>query len=115
MTRRAIVRGWAGVLALAIPFAARGEVLIQYFETEWDEIYRRLPEMAEIGYDGLWLPPPTKSPHAGGQFAGGGNVGYSHFDKFDLGDIPQRGSLGHPVWHARLPAQPGRQRPPGRA
>jgi glycosidase len=93
MTRRAIVRGWAGVLALAIPFAARGEVLIQYFETEWDEIYRRLPEMAEIGYDGLWVPPPTKSPHAGGQFAGGGNVGYSHFDKFDLGDIPQRGSL----------------------
>jgi glycosidase len=74
--------------------SARAEVLLQYFETEWDEIYRRLPEMAEIGYEGLWLPPPMKSPHAGGQFAGGGNVGYSHFDKFDLGDIPQRGSLG---------------------
>ena len=71
---------------------ARPEVLLQYFETEWDEIYRRLPEMAEVGYEGLWLPPPSKSPHAGGQFAGGGNVGYSHFDKFDLGDIPQRGS-----------------------
>lgn len=71
---------------------ARAEVLLQYFETEWDEIYRRIPEMAEIGYEGLWTPPPAKSPHAGGQFAGGGNVGYSHFDKFDLGDVPQRGS-----------------------
>ena len=71
---------------------ARAEVLLQYFETEWDEIYRRIPEIAEIGYEGLWTPPPAKSPHAGGQFAGGGNVGYSHFDKFDLGDTPQRGS-----------------------
>ncbi len=72
---------------------SRAEVLLQYFETSYDEMYQRLPEIAEIGYDGLWLPPPSKSPHAGGQFAGGGNVGYSHFDKFDLGDIPQRGSL----------------------
>lgn len=70
----------------------RGEVLLQYFETEWDQIYQRIPEIAEIGYEGLWTPPPAKSPHAGGQYAGGGNVGYSHFDKFDLGDVPQRGS-----------------------
>ena len=72
----------------------RSEVLLQYFETEWDEIYRRLPEISEAGYEGLWIPPPCKSPNAGGQFAGGGNVGYSHFDKFDIGDVPQRGSLG---------------------
>jgi hypothetical protein len=83
------------VLALAAATAgpARAEVLLQYFETPWDEIYRRLPEIGEIGYEGLWVPPPAKSPNAGGQFAGGGNVGYSHFDKFDLGDVPQRGAL----------------------
>ncbi len=73
--------------------ALHAEVLLQYFETEWDEIYRRLPEMSEIGYEGLWTPPPCKSPHAGGPYAGGGNVGYSHFDKFDIGDVPQRGSF----------------------
>ncbi len=91
---RSIVRVFFPVV-FALPLlagVARAEVLIQYFETEWDEIYRRIPEIAEVGYEGLWTPPPAKSPHAGGQFAGGGNVGYSHFDKFDLGDIPQRGS-----------------------
>jgi glycosidase len=93
MSRKAALAIFSALCALPILFGtARAEVLIQYFETEWDEIYRRLPEMAEIGYDGLWLPPPNKSPHAGGQYAGGGNVGYSHYDKFDLGDIPQRGS-----------------------
>ncbi|MFH0952855.1 MAG: alpha-amylase family glycosyl hydrolase [Verrucomicrobiota bacterium] len=87
-----LVLAWACLLLL--PLSSRSEVLIQWFETEWDEIYRRLPEMAEEGYEGLWVPPPTKSPNAGGQFAGGGNVGYSHYDKFDIGDVPQRGSLG---------------------
>lgn len=81
-----------GAIALAAG-PARSEVILQYFETDWDEIYRRLPEMAEVGYDGLWVPPPSKSPHAGGQYAGGGNVGYSHYDKFDVGDVPQRGTL----------------------
>lgn len=70
---------------------AKSEVILQLFETQWEEIYRRLPEIAEIGYSGIWHPSPAKSPVAGGQFAGGGNVGYSLFDRFDLGDIPQRG------------------------
>ena len=83
--------GIALLACLAGP--ARAEVLLQYFETDWNEIYRRLPEIGEAGYEGLWLPPPNKSPSAGGQFAGGGNVGYSQYDKFDIGDVPQRGSL----------------------
>jgi glycosidase len=70
---------------------SRAEVILQYFETEWDEIYRRLPEISEIGYGGIWHPSPAKSPVSGGAFAGGGNVGYSLFDRFDLGDVPQRG------------------------
>ncbi len=88
---RAILAGL--VLLLMAVGPVRSEILLQYFETEWDEIYRRLPEISEIGYEGLWVPPPCKSPSAGGQFAGGGNVGYSQYDKFDIGDVPQRGSL----------------------
>ena len=86
-----------GVCVAGAPRAGQARVIIQYFETDWDEIYRRLPEIAEKGYEGLWVPPPTKSPHAGGQFAGGGNVGHSHFDKFDLGEFPQRGAMNMPM------------------
>ncbi|MFZ9937127.1 MAG: alpha-amylase domain-containing protein [Luteolibacter sp.] len=71
---------------------ARAEVIVQYFETRWDEIYERLPEIAEIGYESIWTPPPGKSP-IGGPYphAYGGNVGYNSYDRFDLGDHPQRG------------------------
>ncbi len=71
----------------------RAEVIIQYFETRWDEIYQRLPEIAELGYESIWTPPPGKSPIGGPYpFAYGGNVGYNSFDRFDLGDMPQRGN-----------------------
>ena len=79
---------------LALPFPAapvRAEVMLQWFETDWDEMYRRLPAVASIGYDDIWIPPPTKSPTGLG--TKWGNVGYSLYDRFDLGDIPQRGSL----------------------
>ena len=70
----------------------RAEVILQYFESTWDEIYQRIPEISEAGYDAVWTPPPTKSPMAG--TIPWGNVGYSLYDRFDLGDTPQRGTLG---------------------
>ncbi|MFM8683914.1 MAG: alpha-amylase family glycosyl hydrolase, partial [Chthoniobacterales bacterium] len=74
-------------------FGARAEVIIQYFETRWDEMYQRLPEIAEVGYESIWTPPPGKSPIGGPYpYAYGGNVGYNSFDRFDLGDQPQRGN-----------------------
>jgi glycosidase len=80
------------IAAMAVPPRATSEVIIQYFETRWDEIYQRLPEIAEIGYESIWTPPPGKAP-IGGPYAHayGGNVGYNSFDRFDLGDHPQRG------------------------
>ncbi|MGA0848970.1 MAG: alpha-amylase domain-containing protein, partial [Chthoniobacterales bacterium] len=76
----------------ATSFTARSEVIIQFFETRWDEMYQRLPEVAEIGYESIWTPPPGKSPIGGPYpYAYGGNVGYNSFDRFDLGDQPQRG------------------------
>ena len=82
----------AAATFFAVSSSARAEVIIQYFETRWDEIYQRLPEIAEIGYESIWTPPPGKSP-IGGPYphAYGGNVGYNSFDRFDLGDHPQRG------------------------
>jgi len=70
---------------------ASAEVMLQWFETEWDEMYRRLPEVAEVGYDYIWIPSPCKAPTGLG--TKWGNVGYNLYDRFDIGDIPQRGSL----------------------
>ncbi len=68
------------------PSSLRGEAMIQYFNTSWDEIAQRIPELAEAGYDSIWIPPPTK--------AGGGlSVGYDVFDPFDLGSKDQSGSV----------------------
>ena len=69
-----------------LPSSLRGEAMIQYFNTSWDEITQRIPELAEAGYDSIWVPPPTK--------AGSGlSVGYDLFDPFDLGNLDQSGSV----------------------
>jgi glycosidase len=65
--------------------SARGESMLQYFNTSWAEITRKMPELAEAGYQSLWLPPPTKG-------SGGLSVGYDCWDRFDLGSKDQRGS-----------------------
>ena len=79
------------LLLLLPPVPARAEVMLQWFETDWDEMYRRMPEVAEIGYDVIWTPPPTKGPT--GKGVTWANVGYNLYDRFDVGDVPQRGSL----------------------
>ena len=72
------------VVLLATP--ARAEVILQYFETPWAEIEARMPEIAAAGYDALWLPPPTKGTE------GERDVGFAVYDRFDLGDVDQRGT-----------------------
>lgn len=72
-------------LCLFVPMA-RGESMLQYFNTSWAELTRKMPELAEAGYQSLWLPPPTKG-------SGGLSVGYDLWDRFDLGSKDQRGSV----------------------
>ena len=71
---------------LLLSTLASGEAMLQYFNTSWTEIEAKIPELAEAGYDSLWLPPPTKA-------GGGGSVGYDLFDPFDLGGKDQRGTV----------------------
>ena len=63
-----------------------GEAMLQYFNTSWSEITRKMPELAEAGYSSLWLPPPTKG-------SGGLSVGYDMWDPFDLGSKDQRNTV----------------------
>lgn len=62
-------------------------MIIQYFETSWSEVTARIPEIAAAGYTAIWLPPPTKGAE------GVKDVGFSVFDRFDLGDRDQRGTI----------------------
>lgn len=73
------------ILLLAVP-VARPEAMIQYFNTSYTELTHKIPELAEAGYNSIWLPPPTKG-------SGGLSVGYDLFDRFDLGSKDQRGSV----------------------
>ncbi len=75
------------IALLACAGGARGEAILQYFNTSWKEIERRIPEVAEAGYTSLWLPNPCK----GG--SGAYSVGYDPFDRFDLGDQNQSGTV----------------------
>jgi alpha-amylase len=68
------------------PRYRRGAIL-QWFETDYRTMLRRLPEVVRAGYQAIYLPPPTKS---GG---GGFSVGFNPFDRFDLGDRLQMGTV----------------------
>ncbi|MCP4849995.1 MAG: hypothetical protein GY899_18805, partial [Verrucomicrobiaceae bacterium] len=74
------------VLLLGTSMLQGKEVILQYFNTDWKEIERRIPEIAEAGYSSLWLPPPFKG--ASGTYS----VGFDTFDRFDLGDKDQMGT-----------------------
>lgn len=66
------------MIGFACTIHVQSEVILQYFNTSWNEITTRMPEVAEAGYTALWLPPPFQ---AGSQ----GSVGYDVFDRFNYG------------------------------
>lgn len=61
--------------------------ILQWFETDYVTIMKRLPEVVRAGYGAIYLPAPQKS---GG---GGWSAGYNPVDRFDLGDRWQVGSF----------------------
>ena len=74
------------LLSLSVSAPVGAEAMLQYFNTSWAEITRKMPELAEAGYSSLWLPPPTKG-------SGGLSVGYDLWDPFDLGGKDQRNTV----------------------
>jgi hypothetical protein len=67
--------------------AVRRGAILQWFATDYVTMQKRLPEVVMAGYSSIYLPPPSK----GG--AGGFSVGYNPFDRFDLGDRFQLGTV----------------------
>jgi hypothetical protein len=73
-------------LLLLPGFDAGGETMIQWFNTGWNEIADKLPIVAENGYGSIYVPVPCKG---GSQWS----VGYDLWDRFDLGDQDQNGTI----------------------
>ena len=71
------------LLGCGLNMPAKSEVMLQMFNNTWNEIAEKMPEIAEVGYSALWLPPPQKA-------SGDLSVGYDLWDPFDLGGNPQR-------------------------
>lgn len=61
-------------------------VILQWFETRWADMERRMPDFFSAGYGALWLPPVTRGyvdPTIGNQNSS--SAGYDPFDRFSLG------------------------------
>ncbi|HEX3720078.1 MAG TPA: alpha-amylase family glycosyl hydrolase [Verrucomicrobiae bacterium] len=66
---------------------AGAEAMLELFQMTWNQVAQKMPEIAEAGYDSLWLPNPAKGN------SGGYSVGYDVFDPFDLGGANQQGTI----------------------
>ncbi|MBL8878041.1 MAG: hypothetical protein JNG88_02885 [Phycisphaerales bacterium] len=69
----------SATLICAAASAATADVILQYFESRWDTIERRMPDVFATGYSALWTPPPGRGD------TGPGSVGYDVYDRFNLG------------------------------
>jgi hypothetical protein len=66
---------------------SRGEAMLELFNVPWAQLTQKMPEIAEAGYDSLWLPNPAKGN------SGAYSSGYDPFDPFDLGGTNQQGTV----------------------
>jgi glycosidase/archaellum component FlaG (FlaF/FlaG flagellin family) len=73
-------------LAATLP-SARGEAMLELFNVPWAQLTTKMPEIAEAGYDSLWVPNPGKGN------SGSSSYGYDMFDPFDLGSTNQQGTV----------------------
>lgn len=78
LTRQLARIALAGGCLAAMP-AAEARVMLQYFESTWETMERRMPDVFMAGYGALWLPPAARAD------SGNQSVGFDVFDRFDLG------------------------------
>ena len=74
-------------MCVIFEFSARGEAMLELFQMSWPQITQKMPEIAEAGYDSLWVPNPAKAT------SGAHSVGYDQYDPFDLGSKNQQGTI----------------------
>ena len=52
---------------------------LQWFDSSFDTVEQRTPDVFQAGYGAVWLPPPGRAD------SGDQSVGYDAYDRFDLG------------------------------
>ena len=89
--RKAVVIAAAAAVAQllgALPARATdvsAPVIIQDFESTWQSVTNKMPDIFAAGYGGVYTPPPSRAE------SGNQSVGYDVYDRFDLG------SAGNPT------------------
>ncbi len=81
---------WALVAGFGWATPARADdvsppALLQDFESTWQSITNKMPDVFAAGYGGVYTPPPSRAE------SGNQSVGYDVYDRFDLG------SAGNPT------------------
>ncbi|MDE0864064.1 MAG: Ig-like domain-containing protein, partial [Rubripirellula sp.] len=56
---------------------------LQWFDSSFDTVEQRTPDVFQAGYGAVWLPPPGRAD------SGDQSVGYDAYDRFDLGSPDQ--------------------------
>ena len=74
-------------LGVSIAPQAKADAMLELFQLSWPQITQKMPEIAEAGYDSLWVPNPAKAT------SGSYSVGYDLYDPFDLGSKSQQGTI----------------------
>ena len=72
---------------LAAAQKSPGEAMLELFNVPWAQLTQKMPEIAEAGYDSIWVPNPAKGN------SGAYSYGYDIFDPFDLGGTNQQGTV----------------------
>ena len=83
MNQKSYLSSTISALALAVlaPTNAYSDVILQYFESKYNTMEHRMPDIFMAGYDALWIPPTGKAD------TGALSVGYDVFDRFDLNNL----------------------------
>ncbi len=66
--------------------ASDNPVILQFFETSWQNIEARTPDVFMAGYGAMWVPSPC--------IASTGSAGYDPFDRFNLGQPGNETAFG---------------------
>lgn len=85
----------AGSALPLAPVQADPPVILQWFESRWTDMERRIPDFFLAGYGAAWLPPPSKASATG-------SAGYDVFDRFDLGKPGAQTAFGTEQYYKAL-------------
>lgn len=89
------VVGLVGVAHAQAEWSENPPVMMQWFETPWQDMERRMPDWFLAGYGATWLPPVSRGYlWPGNADQNSSSAGYDVFDRFDLGKPNARTAYG---------------------